>query len=215
MHARLIRQRARRTTSVVAASAVAALLLSACGGEPEAQETVGPTAGAPSPTSEQSYEPTLPPYTSDVELSDEETAQVEETLQAIDELFHYASSLSPGSVAGLERMAAEDLIAAELHESHEKLSNQASSENQKLVGAMEVTETSVWEYTYDDYGYFGVCLNYDGWGLVDSTTGLTPDGKEPPDSRLQMATLKAHYKDGRPVLQDLLFGAPEDECNNL
>ena len=112
-------------------------------------------------------------------------------------------------------MASEKLIAAELHESHEELADQASSENRELVGSMKVTETSVWEYTYDDYGYFGICLNYDAWGLVDSTTGLTADGEKPSESRLKMATLKAHYEGGRPVLQDLLFGAQEDECNNL
>ena len=215
LHARPARVRARRRMTGIAMTTVALFALSACGGDPEAQETVGPTAGSDPSSTAQAYEPTLPPYTSDVDLTDEETEQVEETLLAINQLFFYASSLSPDSLAGLEELASAKMISAEMYESHKDLATVAKRENQELVGSMDVTEVAVWEHEEDEFGYFGVCLDYNSWGLVDAETGLTDEGEEPPNSRLQMATLKAYYDNGKPVLQDLLFGAPEDECNNL
>lgn len=214
-HARPFRRRARRTTSVVAASAIAALLLSACGGEPEAQETVGPTAGAPSPTSEQSYEPTLPPYTSDVELSDEATAQVEETLQAINEYILFSSTTSDEGAAGIDQLANANKISSGLRDAYVEMKDEADQDGLSLSGEVQISEMAVWEHTPDDSGYYGFCLEFKNWGLVDPATGLDGSGEAPPASRTQLAELQAEFDDGAPVLQNLRFDAPENECKNL
>lgn len=214
-HARPTGLRARRTTSAVAASAAAAVLLSACGGQPGAQETVGPTAGAPSPTSEQSYAPTLPPYTSDVELTDEETAQVEDTLQAIDEYFYFTSGFTDMHNQGIEDLANRNMISSGLKDAHLDAADAASEENQTLVGSVTVTEATVWEYDEGTYGYFGVCLDLDGWGLVDEDTSQPPGDTGELSSRLQLAELEAKYEGPDPVLQNLRFGDPANECSNL
>lgn len=215
MHARPTRLRARRTTSAVAASAAAAVLLSACGGEPGAQETVGPTAGAPSPTSEQSYAPTLPPYTSDVELTDEETAQVEETLVAIDEYIYFSSTTSEEGAVGIEELADANKISEGLRDAYVKMKDAADEDGLSLAGEVEISEMAVWEHMLNDSGYYGFCLEFRDWGLVDPATGLGEGGDSPPANRTQLAELQAEFDDGAPVLQNLRFDAPENECKNL
>ncbi len=195
--------------------AIAALLLTACGGEPGAQETVGPTGGAPSPASEQSYAPTLPPYTSDVELTDEETAQVEDTLQAIDEYIYYSSTTSDEGAIGIDRLADANKISEGLRDAYVEMKDEADASGMSLAGEVEISEMAVWEHTPNDSGYYGFCLEFRDWGLVDPTTGLDESGDSPPADRTQLAELQAEFDDGAPALQNLRFDAPENECKNL
>lgn len=171
MHARLIRQRARRTTSVVAASAVAALLLSACGGEPEAQETVGPTAGAPSPTSEQSYEPTLPPYTSDVELTDEDEQDVEELLLLIDEFNILTSTLTEQGIE--EAKTLEGTVEGELLDWH--LSDMKSNFEDGIRTRGVVLPKAATVLSYDgSESTVSICYGFDDYVIFNESDPNTP-----------------------------------------
>src|SRR5699024_6334717 len=80
----------------VAGAAVAALsllVLSGCSGAADAAPTVGPTAGATEAAEPTEYEPTLPPYTTEVDLSPEDEAEVEELLLLIDEFSTLTATL--------------------------------------------------------------------------------------------------------------------------
>ena len=214
LHARPARVRARRRMTGIAMTTVALFALSACGGDPEAQETVGPTAGSDPSSTAQAYEPTLPPYTSDVDLTDEETEQVEETLLAIDEYINYSSSTTDASATGVDRLASSNLISDGLRDAYAEVKSEADKEGKELTGEVAITEMAVWEYEPDDFGYFGFCIEFRDWGLVDPNTGLDENG-ESPGSSMQLSELQAHYEDGDPVLQNLRFDAPENECKNL
>ena len=171
MHARPTRLRARRTTSAVAASAAAAVLLSACGGEPGAQETVGPTAGAPSPTSEQSYAPTLPPYTSDVELTDEEEQDVEELLLLIDEFNILTSTLTEEGIE--EARTLEGTVEKELLDWH--LSDMESSfeEGIRTRGVVLPQAATVLSYNGNE-STVSICYSFDDYLIFNESDPDTP-----------------------------------------
>ena len=108
----------------VAGAAVAALsllVLSGCSGAADAAPTVGPTAGATEAAEPTEYEPTLPPYTTEVDLSAEDEAEVEELLLLIDSRVVEQESVIIGSgIRGSKIMlpgaALADLPAAEVVE---------------------------------------------------------------------------------------------------
>lgn len=215
LHARPARVRARRRMTGIAMTTVSLFALSACGGDPEAQETVGPTAGGDPSSTAQAYEPTLPPYTSDVDLTDEETEQLEDTLLAINEYIFYTSATTDESSAGINRLFDEKKISEGMRDAYHELKDDAEDDGKALTGQLNITDMAVWEYTPDEFGYFGFCLEYQDWGLVDQTTGLSDDGETPPATKLQLAELQAFFDEGDPVLQNLRFDVPENECKNL
>jgi hypothetical protein len=178
---------------------VALFALSACGGDPEAQETVGPTAGSDPSSTTQAYEPTLPPYTSDVDLTDEETEQVEETLLAIDEYIFYTASFSDTSNEKINELAKQMIISEDLRDAHLDAADNAKKENKKLTGSIAVTDFAVWDYQGGSYGYFGICLELDNWGLVSEDPKNSADEEGSLQSRPQLAEIEAHYQGDKPL----------------
>lgn len=163
-HARPTGLRARRTTSAVAASAAAAVLLSACGGEPGAQETVGPTAGAPSPTSEQSYAPTLPPYTSDIELTHEEEQDVEELLLLIDEFNILTGTLEDGSPDRASSL--EGSVDKELLESHIDGMKETLSDGIRTRGPVTPMSAIILEHS-DESAVASICYDFSAYQIFN------------------------------------------------
>ena len=85
-------------------AALSLIGLSGCSGAADAAPTVGPTAGADESVEPAEYEPTLPPYTSEVDLSAEDEAEVEELLLLIDEFSTYTSTLDSASLQTVESL---------------------------------------------------------------------------------------------------------------
>ncbi|HJG80323.1 MAG TPA: hypothetical protein K8V08_07910 [Brevibacterium senegalense] len=140
---------------------------------------------------------------------------MEDTLQAIDEYFYFTSGFTEKHNDGIEGLADRNIISSGLRDAHLDAAEEASSENQTLVGTVTVTEAAVWEYDEGTYGYFGVCLDLDGWGLVDADTSQPPEDGGELSSRLQLAEIEAKFEGTDPVLQNLRFGDPSNECSNL
>lgn len=94
-------------TAGIAGAALAALsliVLSGCSGAADAAPTVGPTAGADETAEPTEYEPTLPPYTSEVDLSADDEAEVEELLLLIEKFSTYTSTLDGQSLETVESL---------------------------------------------------------------------------------------------------------------
>ena len=171
LHARPARVRARRRMTGIAMTTVALFALSACGGDPEAQETVGPTAGSDPSSTAQAYEPTLPPYTSDVDLTDEETEQVEDLLILIDEFNILTSSLSDESVDKAKSL--EGQVDEELLEWH--LSDMSSNYADGIRTRGVIIPESATILSFDDTrSTISICYSFDDYVIYDDSDPDTP-----------------------------------------
>ena len=169
-------ERTRRGARTVATALVALSLigLSACGGSADATPTVGPTAGADETVELAEYEPTLPPYTSDVELSAEDEAEVEELLLLIDEFSTYTSDVTPHSIAGMQSIASN--LDPKFISSHEEFALEVTSAGHEIGGSVDITDTAIWRFEDHNYAMVGICYDYDHWGVIDPATGAATEG---------------------------------------
>ena len=175
LHARPARVRARRRMTGIAMTTVALFALSACGGDPEAQETVGPTAGSDPSSTAQAYEPTLPPYTSDVDLTDEETEQVEDLLLLIDEFNILTGTLSEGSdqqASELSGSVDDDLLTSQIEGMTE-----AMEDGVRTRGYVTPRSAIVVDFSTDET-VVSVCYDFSEYEIFEASnpgTALYPD----------------------------------------
>ncbi|WP_143275842.1 hypothetical protein [Brevibacterium yomogidense] len=170
--------RTRRPLRVAAAAlaALSLLGLSGCSGAADAAPTVGPTAGADEPTEPTEYQPSLPPYTSEVDLSAEDEAEVEELLLLIDEFSTYTSDVTAQSVSGLQSI--KDNLDPKFISSHEEFVSEVNADGHEVGGSVTISDTAVWRFEDHNYAMVGICYDYDHWGVVDPDTGDAVEGHE-------------------------------------
>lgn len=148
-------------------------MLTACSGSPDAPATVGPTA---TPEQPETYEPTLPPYTSEVELSAEDEEDVEELLLLIDEFMTLTSTLEDGS----REVAKESLrgkVDDEMLNGYLELMDEAYAENKRTSGKI-VAKTNVVLDLNNTSATLATCYDYNDY-IVSSASApgvhLYPD----------------------------------------
>lgn len=158
--------RTRRPLGVAAAAlaALSLLGLSGCSGAADAAPTVGPTAGADEPTEPTEYQPSLPPYTSEVDLSAEDEAEVEELLLLIDEFSTYTSTLDETSFQTVESLTGH--VDKEMLTQYRDSMKEAYDEGKRTSGvvtpestvilSLDATEAVVAScYDFSDYMVYG------------------------------------------------------------
>ena len=187
--------------------------LSGCSGAADAAPTVGPTAGADESAEPAEYEPTLPPYTSEVSLSAEDEAEVEELLLLIDEFVSYSSGIDDFNSQGIEEISPH--LSEGLEEAYRETVNDANEKGLQATGSLEIQDSSVWAFTRDDYAHFGMCIEFDSWGLIDPDTGLTADGESLDGIRYQVAEIEAVSNETTWTLQNLRFDDESNECASI
>lgn len=135
----------RRSLRTCAAgfAASALLMLAACSGDPEFPETVGPTS-TPDETEPAVYEPTLPPYTSEVELSAEDEAEVEELLLLIDEFTKLTSTLEEPTTEYAESL--EGRVEAEMLKGYIDQMEEAIDAGKRTDGAIVAKFAKIIEF---------------------------------------------------------------------
>ncbi|MGO1606004.1 MAG: hypothetical protein ACTHXF_00885 [Brevibacterium yomogidense] len=141
-------------------AALSLIGLSGCSGAADAAPTVGPTAGADESVEPAEYEPTLPPYTSEVDLSAEDEAEVEELLLLIDEFSTYTSTLDSASLQTVESL--DDSVDKQMLEQYWEGMKEAYEEGKRTSGlivpestvllSLDMTEATVATcYDFSDY----------------------------------------------------------------
>lgn len=207
--------RTRRTLGVAGAALTALSLIgmSGCSGAADAAPTVGPTAGADESLESAEYEPTLPPYTSEVDLSAEDEAEVEELLLLIDEFVSYSSGIDDFNSQGIAELSPH--LSEGLEEAYRNTVNDANEKGLHSTGSLEIQESAVWDFARDDYAHFGMCIEFDSWGLIDPDTGLTADGESLDGIRYQVAEIEAVSKETTWTLQNLRFDDESNECASI
>ncbi|WP_144573828.1 hypothetical protein [Brevibacterium jeotgali] len=187
--------------------------LSGCSGAADAAPTVGPTAGADESVEPADYEPTLPPYTSDVDLSAEDEAEVEELLLLIDEFVSYSSGIDDFNSQGIAKISPH--LSEGLEEAYRNTVSDANEKGLQATGSLEIQGSAVWAFARDDYAHFGLCIEFDSWGLIDPDTGLTADGESLDGIRYQVAEIEAVSKETTWTLQNLRFDDESNECASI
>lgn len=207
--------RTRRPLGVAAAAlaALSLLGLSGCSGAADAAPTVGPTAGADEPTEPTEYQPSLPPYTSEVDLSAEDEAEVEELLLLIDEFISYSSGIDDFNSQGISDMSPH--LSDGLEEAYRNTVDDANERGLESIGSLQIENSAVWAFERDDYAHFGMCIEFDSWGLVDPDTGLTVDGESLDGIRYQVAEIEAVSIETDWSLQNLRFDDESNKCDSI
>lgn len=176
--------------SGMAAGAAALLLaVAGCGGGAEAPETVSPTAGADPAPSDQIYEPTLPPYTSEVDLSAEETQQVEELLLLIDEFNLLTGTLTEDGPDRASTLAGS--VQDELLESHIEGMKETLSEGIRTRGQVVPKSAVVLKYG-EGSAVVSVCYDFSQYEIYDVDDPETPLYPDRPDEHAYDTTAKAN-----------------------
>lgn len=207
--------RTRRPLGVAAAAlaALSLLGLSGCSGAADAAPTVGPTAGADESLESAEYETTLPPYTSEVDLSAEDEAEVEELLLLIDEFTEYTSGISEKHEEGL--MSRKSNIESEIYRDHEQFIETARRDHYVISGRVEITESSVWRFESDDYAMIGVCYDHHNWGVSDADDGGPVEDYPHERDGLRMAYIEAEWSGAGWKIYNQKFYDVEDGCDEL
>lgn len=203
-------------TAGIAGAALAALsliVLSGCSGAADAAPTVGPTAGADETAEPTEYEPTLPPYTSEVDLSAEEEAEVEELLLLIDEFTEYTSGISERHEKGL--LSRKENIEKEIYRDHEEFIELARRDSYEINGSVEIARSSVWRFESGDYAMIGICYDHHNWGVEDPDDGGQVDDYPHERDGLRMAYIEAERNDAGWEIYNQKFYDIEDGCDGL
>ncbi|GAA2091567.1 hypothetical protein GCM10009823_08770 [Brevibacterium salitolerans] len=166
-------------TGSVTAALATVLLLTACGGDPEAPATVGPTAGAdPEPT----YEPTIPPYTSAVELSSEDREQIDELLLLIDEWVEYASGTTDYHLAGFESLTPR--LSADFAKKHQDSLNAESEAQATTRGTISIKNSLVGLYNEGSDAQIWTCVDYTNYKWMRKNESSTEEVDKEDSERL-------------------------------
>lgn len=128
---------------VVAVAVPTLLLLGACSGNPDALARVGP-ASTPNESEPEAYEPTLPPYTSEVELTPEDEEDVEELLLLTDEFMKLTSTLEEPTIRYAESLAGR--VEDEMLEGYLGVMNEAIADRKQTNGAIVAKFSRVAEF---------------------------------------------------------------------
>lgn len=160
--------RTRRTLGVAGAALTALSLIgmSGCSGAADAAPTVGPTAGADESLESAEYEPTLPPYTSEVDLSAEDEAEVEELLLLIDELSYYTSSITEENIDGLKGL--EPNLSEKMFAEHLEALQSALEKGRSAEGSVEISSTYLSEFENDGRVVVATCYDMSTHRVVSS-----------------------------------------------
>lgn len=163
-------EKTRRALGIAGAALTTLSLigLSGCSGAADAVPTVGPTAGADESVEPAEYEPSLPPYTSEVDLSAEDEAEVEELLLLIDELSYYTSNITEENIVGLKGL--EPRLSNEVFDEHIAALQNALDEGQSAEGVIEVSATQVTEFEDGRRVVVATCYDMSSHRVVSSAS---------------------------------------------
>ena len=208
-------EKTRRALEIAGAALTTLSLigLSGCSGAADAVPTVGPTAGADESVEPAEYEPSLPPYTSEVDLSAEDEAEVEELLLLIDEFSTYTSDVTAQSVSGLQSI--KDNLDPKFISSHEEFVSEVDSNGYEVGGSVTISDTAVWRFEDHNYAMVGLCYDYDHWGVVDPDTGDAVEGHEVNQAIETMGYVEAELIDSEWTLYNQRFYEDGAGCNEI
>lgn len=201
----------RPLRSCAATAAVSALLvLSACSGDPDIPETVGPTS---TPDEPDAYVPTLPPYTSQVELSPEDEEDVEELLLLIEQFGTYTSDVT--NVHQERIRSIEDSLSDDMKSSYHDFVQDAERGDVHVVGSVVITDTAVWRYESKSYAMVAICYRYDHWAVIENESGQLSEGHDPDRRYEQMAYVEAELEANGWLIYNQKFYADSSGCNDI
>src|SRR5699024_10091018 len=152
----------------VAGAAVAALsllVLSGCSGAADAAPTVGPTAGATEAAEPTEYEPTLPPYTTEVDLSAEDEAEVEELLLLIDEFSTLTATLDGQSTEAVASMKGR--VDSQMLDEYMDGMRGAYDDGKRTSGAIVSTSTVVLDFDANE-AVIATCYDFSDYTVYES-----------------------------------------------
>lgn len=178
-------------------------MLSGCSGAADAAPTVGPTAGADETVEPTEYEPTLPPYTSEVDLSAEEEAEVEELLLLIEKFSMYTADVTPHSISGLQLI--KNNLDPKFISSHEDFASEISANGYEISGSVTISDAAIWRFEDHNYAMVGICYDYDHWGVIDPDSGDAVEGHEVNQVIETMAYVEAEMVDSEWTLYNQKF----------
>ncbi|GAA4507317.1 hypothetical protein GCM10023159_05290 [Brevibacterium yomogidense] len=171
---------------------------------------MAPTA---TPDQPETYEPTLPPYTSEVELSAEDEKDVEELLLLIEKFSYYTSDITDANQAGIRSIRGN--LTDGMYSSYQDFAQEAADGKISVVGSVSITDSSVWRYETNEYAMIGLCYEYDHWAVIDNTSGRPSQGHDPNRTIEMLAYVEADLVGQRWLIGNQKFYSDRDDCNDL